>query len=361
MTIKKENLILGIDNLLRNCANLKYGERLLIIWEDPKLGWYDEEISVAVADAVRKMDIEPTMLKVGAPGNEVDTSLDDAIAQHDCTIYLARVGDQHRFGILVEGVRTVMSYARDVEAMASVYGRSSHHAFVQVKEAVDEILFCAKEIKISCPKGTQISGSVPPGTDYLHSDVSVLRFPLGVPTPMKAEYFSGRVAVSHFLTPTGSKSYQPDHITLEGVSFAEVESGRIKKFTGESEQVAAIDLHYKHVSEKFEIDRDIVHSWHAGIHPGSNYPGKAAENPDLWSNSVFTNPRVLHFHTCGDYAPAEICWMIFDYTVTVDGKNLWESGQLMLSNFPVTRAILGRWPELVPVFDNPAQQLGIRV
>jgi hypothetical protein len=53
-------------------------------------------------------------------------------------------------------------------------------------------------------------------------------------------------------------------------------------------------------------------------------------DPDRWSNSVFTSPRWLHFHTCGAYAPGEICWMVGEPKVEVDGKALWREGRLWL-------------------------------
>jgi hypothetical protein len=30
---------------------------------------------------------------------------------------------------------------------------------------------------------------------------------------------------------------------------------------------------------------------------------------------AFANPRYLHFHTCGNYAPGEIAWSLFDVKV----------------------------------------------
>jgi hypothetical protein len=44
----KKLLNKSINNLLNNCAELDKNDSLLIISEDPKFGWYDKEISVAV-------------------------------------------------------------------------------------------------------------------------------------------------------------------------------------------------------------------------------------------------------------------------------------------------------------------------
>ena len=44
----------GVHNLLDNCVELKAGESLLIICEDPKLGWYDASAPQAVAAGALK-------------------------------------------------------------------------------------------------------------------------------------------------------------------------------------------------------------------------------------------------------------------------------------------------------------------
>jgi len=349
----------GAHNLLVNCAELKSHEALLIICEDPALGWYDAATAETIAALARKMGVTPTMLKVGAPENEVDAAVDAAIAAHDCTIYFARIGDQDRFGEPLPGKRSVMCYIRDIEMLASSYGRASYGAFVVLKEAVNDILLAAKHIEITCPLGTHYEGHASDNVRREKTDVSVRRFPLGVPLPMDAAQFSGQVALAHFLTPTGSKSYYPASIPLEDTTFVTVTDGRIVGFDGDEGQIGRIGQHYNMVADQFGIDRDIVHSWHAGIHPGSGYPKNAADDPDRWSNSVFTNPRFLHFHTCGDYAPAEICWMVLDPTICVDGVNLWDKGRLDLESFPAMKACVDQWPELADWFAHPAQDVGL--
>lgn len=356
----EKKIALGAHNLLINCAKLQSHESLLIICEDPALGWYDDEAPKAIARAAEKLGVNPTMLAVGQPENDIDPAVDAAISQHDCTIYFARIGDQDRFGQLPPGKRSVMCYIRDVDMLASDYGQAHYLAFRDFKNAIDEILLSAENIEITCPLGTRYQGSASQQLREQKTDVSILRFPLGVPLPIGSAMFSGRVALTHFLTPTGSKSYQPASIALEGTTFVEVEHGRIKGFSGDSDQVARINQHYDMVAEKFGIDRDIVHSWHAGIHPGNEYLASAADDPDRWSNTVFTNPRFLHFHTCGDYAPAEICWMVLDHTISADGKQLWDKGRLQPENFDQTKSCLQQWPELKNLFANPSQEVGLR-
>lgn len=349
----------GAQNLLINCAALKPTETLLIISEDPKFGWYDAAAPNAIAKEAIKMGITPTRIYVGEPDNEPTPEIDAAIDAHDCTIYFARIGDQDRFGEIGPGKKSVMCYIRDIDMLSSSYGQTAYGASVAIKQAVNDIMLSARNIEITCPAGTKCWGSATDISRDLQVDVSVHRFPLGVPMPMEANNFSGRVAITHFLSPTGSKTYDPPSIKLDQTVFVDFTNGRIDDFSGNEIDVAHVKQQYAMVADKFGIDADFVHSWHAGIHPGCDYKYEAKDDPDRWSNTVFTNPRVLHFHTCGAYAPGEICWMIFDHTVCVDGVNLWEGGRLCLDNFPQTKACIINWPELVELCKNPAQRIGI--
>jgi hypothetical protein len=356
----ESDLRTGARNLLLNCAELKQEESVVIISEDPRLGWYEPDVAEALFQEAGNMGIIPTLLEVGKPSNQKDPVVVKAVDSHDCAIFLARIGDQDRFEAVASGKKTVMCYARDVRMLASTYGCADYRAFLHLKQAVNDILFDADTVRITCGHGTDISGEMLNKENEMSGDVSVRRFPLGVPQPLNASQMSGRVALVNYLTPTGSRVYEPAAVEIENIVFAEVSRGLISSFTGKLEVVEKIREHYKMVSEKFNIQGDNVHSFHAGIHPGCSYLSNAIDNPDRWANTVFTNPRVLHFHTCGNYSPGEICWMVIDHTLSIDNKNLWEDGRLCVNNFEQTRQCLKEWPELKSMFICPEQSIGLR-
>ena len=349
----------GARNLLKNCANLQTGDSLLVIYETPEEGWYDQGVVDAVLRMARDLGVEPARLEVGAPGNEENPAVTESISRHDCTIFLSRLGDQDRFAKMVPGQRTVMVYTRTADMLASNYGTTPHQAMEDLKGAIHSIMRNTREIIITCPLGTHLTGDTSQTVWEETGDVSVKRFPLGVPQPIGAASFSGQVALSRYLTTTGCKVYTPDHAALDGIAFAHVENGRIKEFTGPTKTVEQIKQHYKFVSELFSIDPDFIHSWHAGMHPGCTYLPSAAAHPDRWSNNVFTHPQFVHFHTCGAYAPGEICWMVKDQTITFDGVALWEQGRMMPASFPLASGCLERWPVLGPLFANPSANIGL--
>ena len=119
---------------------------------------------------------------------------------------------------------------------------------------------------------------------------------------------------------------------------------------GNPNDVSNVENHYQYVSKLFNINEKTVHSWHAGIHPGVIYESPINENPDRWSNNVFASPKYLHFHTCGDYAPGEICWMISNHTVKIDGKALWDNGKLNVELFKETKDCINKWNDLKTLY-----------
>lgn len=349
----------GALNLLQNCAQLQARERLLVVCERPALGWYDAEAPRAVIKVARELGAKVSVRQLRHAGDAPAPALEPLRAAHDCTIFFARAGDRQRFSCAPPGQRSVMCYARDAAMLASRYATTHHAAMSAMKRAVDDTIRGARAIAIRCPLGTDFTGTrTAPGAED-PGDVGILRFPQGVHAPVSARHFRGQIALSNYVTSTGSACYQPDHLHLQAVVMARVAGGTIRAFTGHKTDVKRLRAHYRRVSGLLGVDPETVHSWHAGIHPGCCYPAPVHEHPDRWGNNVFTHPRILHFHTCGDN-PGEIAWNIENPTVTLDGRPLWERGRLRVEDFAPTRRVLAQWPELrtlyrvgAPACQNP--------
>jgi hypothetical protein len=192
-------------------------------------------------------------------------------------------------------------------------------------------------------------------------DTSILRFPMSVFSPVPAHTFSGRVALAGFLTGTGSRYFDNYHLDFDGQVFAILEQGRLTGFEGDVSDVKKANAYYDRVSEVFGIERNFVHSWHAGIHPGCGYPWDINENPERWGGSAFGNPRILHFHTCGAYAPGEISWNVIDPTIIIDGVTVWDNGVFHLDRVSGGAEILAHYPCAAQCFANPDRNIGLKM
>ncbi|MEM7301434.1 MAG: hypothetical protein AAF468_10155 [Pseudomonadota bacterium] len=349
----------GAFNLLQNCLEVKPDDRVLLVCEDPKFGWYDNEISTLLASAVQDLGAEASTIRVGTPDDDLPEDYEQLLSQHDTIIYLARIGDQDRFTDNLPGKSVAMLYTRDVAALSSTYASVNHKAMKEFKAAVDRVSFGAREITVACPLGTELICPLDDQDLEPDGEVAIRRFPLCVPQPILARRMSGKVALTRWLTPTGSQSYAPASCKIEGIVFALVEQGRIVGFEGEGSSVVAIEAHYEMVSRRFGIDKYAIHSWHAGIHPACFYTGGIDDNPDRWSNNIFGSPRFAHFHTCGGYPPGEICWMVLDPTIKIDGTPLWEDGRLLDQNFEPTANVVLKRPELQELVSHPRPTVGL--
>jgi hypothetical protein len=353
-------VLAGARNLLADCAGMREGDTLLVLHEDPALGYYGPGMAEAMLEAAAGMGIRATARAipfdpdVDAPPAE----LCRAMLAADRTLFLARMGDQLRFNAELAAVRPIVCYALDRAMLGSAFGLAPYRAFVELKACIDRALAAASTIRVTCPLGTDFSG---PGVAFpaAAGDVTVARFPMSVFTPAPAAAYRGRVAQAGFLVGTGSKYYQPYGAALRDVLFIDFDGNRITGFEGDAADVETARHHYAFVAGRFGIERDFVHSWHAGIHPGCAFAGEAGESLERWSGAAFGNPRLLHFHTCGDYAPGEICWNVVDPTVLVDGVAIWENGRLHPERAPGGSDILAAYPRVAAAFASPAQAIGL--
>jgi len=348
----------GAQNLIEGCLGDVAGKTILVVAEDPALGWYDSAAPACVKSVLAEMGAVVRTIQVGAPQNHAIDAVQQALDTADEAIFFARIGDQGRFKPQYRGPRSVMSYALNAGMLASGYGTLDHKAMIALKNAVDEVTLGAHHIRVTCPLGTDFEGS--PGESLTTGgEVVVSRYPMGVPKPVLANNFNGVVKLTHYLTPTGSKVYEPAFLSLPDVVTAHIEGTRIADVTGPSDLVANFRQHYDHVAAQFGLDAYNIDSWHAGIHPLMGYDMAAKNDPVRWSQTVFSNPRLLHFHTCGMGPPGEICWMIVDPTITIDGTALWENGRLHPERFASTRKVLEASPGLAEAFASPVDAIGL--
>jgi len=282
----------------------------------------------------------------------------DSLRGFDHIVFFSRVGDQIRFSSSECMPPSTMCYTLNQQSLNSQFGTACHHGMSEIKNAIDLAFEVASNVRVTCPKGSDYSGSPVWNSDN-PSEVGLKRFPLLVPRPIPSQGFTGKVVLSRFLIGTGNSFYEPYYLALPNDVIACVKHNTITHFEGQPEDVKQVEEHYRHVAEQLSIDPWVVDSWHAGIHPGCNFEKDAQSDLLRWSGTAFGSPRLLHFHTCGDYAPGEICWNVLDPTVTLDGVALWEDGILYPERLANGPAIMARHPNLAELFASPVRNIGL--
>ncbi|WP_226781492.1 hypothetical protein [Oceaniglobus trochenteri] len=348
----------GARNLLVACAGARAGQRLLILRESPDFGYYEPGLAECVGAMARRLGLEVTMVDVGfSPENPgLSPRLRALIEGADITLFLSRLGDQLRFAEGLPEGRIVVCFVIGEGCLGSAFGTADYRAFVALKSLVNRHLAEAQQVRVTCRAGTDFSGRPEMG-DF--ADTSVKRFPVSVFAPVPGEAFSGTVALPGFLAGTGSRYYDGYMQRFDGPVLARFRAGRLTGFDGSARDVARAQAQYDRVARRYGIDRDRVHSWHAGIHPGCGFPWDATRQMERWSGAAFGNPRILHLHTCGDQAPGEISLNVIDPTVIIDGVKVWEDGVFHPERLSGGGTILRAWPMVAELFANPDRRIGM--
>jgi hypothetical protein len=350
----------GALSLMRDCVKGTTGETLLIVVEPAGLGYYDTEAQNSAALMALSMGM--TVRQIEAPPHVASAHEDyefmQSIAGYDHVVFFSRIGDQLRFSDLSSAPSSTMCYTLDREMLDSAFGSACHQGLCEVKALVDQAFDVCEHVHVTCPRGTDYSGS-PRRSATPPVDATLKRFPMLVPRPVPAEGFSGRVALGEFIVGTGSHYYNPFSLFLEKDVFVVVEDNQAIRFEGDPGEAARLSEHYEDIAGRYGVDPWFVHSWHAGIHPGCGFPAPARSQIMRWSGSAFGNPRLLHFHTCGAYAPGEISWNIIDPTITLDGVAVWENGRLHPERLPGGSEIMAKHPHLTEHFRAPRIDIGV--
>lgn len=351
----------GARTLLRDCVAGHPGERLLIVEEPEGAGYYDEAAPRLTAAEGRALGFDVEEIEAPSGLEDTDSLADFAasLAGYDHVVFFARVGDQLRFSDVPGVTSATMCYTLDTGMLESAFGTACHPGLCEIKAAVDAAFEAADEVRVTCPRGTDYSGKPATAGGGKPAEVTLRRFPMLVPRPVPASGMAGRVALARFLVGTGSRFYEPYWLPLEEDVLAIVEDNRIVEFEGPALVTDRVRAHYETVAARYGIDPWFVHSWHAGIHPGCGFAEDARQHMLRWSGSAFGNPRLLHFHTCGRYAPGEISWNLVDASVTVDGVAVLESGRMHPERLPGGAEILARHPHLAALYRSPRRDIGL--
>ena len=119
---------------------------MLIVAENAIFGWYDNLIADRVKNYCTKLQINTDLMVVEEPTGEILTQIRNLSRDYDCIIYFSRLGDLQRFEN-IHLCKVVMSYARNVEMLASEFGTTNFQMHLDLKKSFDELFSRSKKIK----------------------------------------------------------------------------------------------------------------------------------------------------------------------------------------------------------------------
>ena len=355
------NAAMGAQNLISNCLKVAPNDKVIVVREiDERL--YKKEVANIIADRLHHLGAEVTILTEPLISNptEFPKTVANAMRSADHTIFLSRLGDYVRFIALPgEGSKTTC-YIYNKEQLASPYATLPHQLMATLRDRLESELLAAKQWRITCPLGTDVTGtfdwaSLQGGSD---DEMLVSLFPVSTFKPVPGNSASGKVALSRWLMPGGSTKMDNQHLSFPGVVYADVQDGLITGFQGESSAVQQVSRHYDRIAKTLNINRNRVHSWHLGINPQTCFPASADSDLDTWCALSFASPRYLHFHTCGDEPPGEVAWSLFNCDVTIDHSPYWKNGNFCWLEREDNKALIQQYP-ITETLLEPSKCIGV--
>ena len=349
-------------NLLVNCVALDPGETLLLVREDRDVGYFDSvapDIIAAEACAIGARVLTLSTPRVGGP-DDVPAAVTAAMQEVHHTVFMNRIGDQMRFKPLPGAGSKTMVYTLDKETLASRAAQYDHRFMVRMVDLFNRSLDDRTQWHVICPAGTDVQGSMPPLEPGSNSGggFAVRLFPMSVHKPVPAGTMNGQIVLQRWITGTNTHAYSPEVHYLNAPITVQVENGHAVGFEGDRGDVDRFCAHAKMVADTFGLDQSLIHSWHAGLNPGTGYFARAKDDPVRWNGMIFGSPRHLHFHTCGDYPPGEINWHVIDPIVTFDGETYLDAGEVRFFETPEVRELLNEFG-LTPDDMKTHQDIGL--
>lgn len=321
----------GINNLLDNCLGLKSGSNVLIIHAENT--FFKKEVVEKLTTEILKRGC---FLDFFAPGNiaspeEIPTDFFNKAQKADYTIFFDPLGGMLRFIQLPGAGSFCMTFIADNECLKSMFCTVNHADMVGMMQHIQKDLDTASQWRITCPAGTFLeSATVAPIASGVSGDgFSLKQFPMGSHRPMLTSKMSGTLAIK-WLVSTGVHKIEPFGLELENHVIAHIDNGKIVKLEGADKDVNQVLQRYQVAGENCKNKDEVmlINSWHAGIHPYSYHHEKAADDYEKWITLAHHNPRMVHFHSCGDFNPGEIAIPVIDSDIFLDGEKIYHAGSI---------------------------------
>lgn len=335
----------GLANLLDHCLQAQPGQSVLVL-HGPDCFYNDDVVALFKAECAHRglVVATHTVLPINRP-EEIQPSLIRLMQGTDYTVFFHSLGGMLRFVKIPDAGTLCMTFAPSLEVLGSEFCTLDQRLMMDLMRSVQARMDAAKSWRITCPLGTDLSSPViAPMSGGVTGDGFTLRqFPIGSHRPMLAAQMNGRLMI-RWLVSTGVHRVDPFGLELSEPVCAHITQGRITQFTGQPHDVERVEARYRQMSvhNANQDENFVLNSWHAGIHPQGYCDTPAIADYELWITQAHHNPRMVHFHSCGDFNPGEIALPIIDPTITFDGEDLWKQGQFTYLQTPEVRELVKR-------------------
>jgi hypothetical protein len=323
--------MIGIDNLLIQCAQVKSGADVLFI-NEPAM-FVERPAVEAMEERARLLGARVTSLWTGrAAGPEtIAEEIIRKIEAADITIFNHTMGAMLRLRPIAGGGIRVLNYATTRSLLESEYARVPHSLWSEASMMAIKEINQVRRWHITCELGTEVEGVVPDSeaNGIKGMDAFAVRtFPIGTHRPTSSMAARGKLAV-RWLTSASLHDFGSEGMKLEDPIMLEFADGKIRGFSGNQRLIDRTVAYLEEVGNRTRKEGLMINSWHAGINPQTMSPWTDDDSLEAWMNVAHNSPHILHFHAIGESIPGELSVPIIDPTVSMDDKVMWNGGKFL--------------------------------
>lgn len=321
MTSKLEQ---GATNCVVDCARVRKGNTMYIVNQENAV---EENVSetvrkVAEAQGARTKIVWAKALPKG--GKQVPEGVLEAFRMGDVVIshYPSLRREVLYSHVAGDNRSRATNRATTEDLLQSDWARFPYSLQLAIINTIDSMVTPGKKWRVTSPIGTDIQGVVGTG-DSAVSQAYFVRgedenrasknFPGGVHTPVMSSGAEGVIYVDHANVPGGFPTAEPLRLELK--------EGRVVSIQGGDEA--------GQIRKELEKTDGFMDSWHAGTNPKTIVPCDRRIDPSSWWIYAHCSPMILHFHLGRSHAPVNVA--VFNQTVYVEGRKIYEEGYLALS------------------------------
>ncbi len=331
----------GIRNLLLRCVKVKSGQKLLLVGEAGESVYYDAELCVAVKQAADQLGAVTKVLfaEPVVDAMSVSSQVSREMSLSDAVVFFSRLGDQTRFMPSPGEGKKVMCYTLTKAHLAAPFGTLDHEKMTQMLQLLETSIHSASHYQIKTLDGTDLSGEIISDGDRKPSKkFHVDLFPVMIFEAINCRNISGSLTISKFITSTSTRAYDDSVLMIDSPVSARVENSIITSMNGDRQTTCSIVQQLERAAQLSGGDPYALHSWHAGINPGTFFAGNPFDDLEYWGTVAYGSPRHTHIHAAG-LDPGDVAYFLMDATIRIDDELFWHDGRFVFLDRPDVKSL----------------------
>ncbi len=335
----------GARNLLKHCAKMKPGQRLLLVGEAGSASYFEPGLCRIVAEVAQGMGVTAQILTAPPVSGAERFPRDIAAAMRgvDATVFFSRLGDQVRFLATPGAGKKIMCYAVTAKHLGAPFATVHHAKMARIHDLLKRRILSSSHYQLSAPCGTRLRGEIrhgpgpddPPATSEFRVDL----FPVMIFPPLNCHRVFGNLVLKNFLLSTSTRAYANSVLRINSAINIAIEDSRMVQFEGDAGEVTTVQRQMERAAKITGGDPYALNSWHTGINPGTFFEGDPYDDLEYWGTAAFGSPKFTHFHACGR-DPGDVAIHLMDASIAFDDEPLWENGGFAFLDSPQAQGVL---------------------